>query len=162
MAGMEERTLKIYKEGLLFKRQRGLHKTNTKRLSFQERFCRISSQSLDYYHPDPRKRVSSVAIKGYGQVLENSKLSQLWAKPLPAARPTITSRRGFCRVYRKFLFVTTSQPGPPTCNTRWKRTCLYDCQKYATCCEVHRIKFKPTLPPIFITSLIVLLVPTVS
>lgn len=52
----EERTLKVYKEGLLFKRQRGLHKSNTKKLSFQERFCRITSQSLDYY--DPKKRVS--------------------------------------------------------------------------------------------------------
>ena len=49
-------TQRTYKEGMLFKRQRGLH-GNQKKLKFQERFCRLTSHSLDYYDPHPRKRV---------------------------------------------------------------------------------------------------------
>lgn len=49
-------TQRVYKEGLLYKRQRGLH--STKKLKFQERFCRLTQISLDYYDPSPRKRVS--------------------------------------------------------------------------------------------------------
>lgn len=48
----------VYKEGLLFKRQRGLKQGNTKKLKFQERFCRLTSGSLDYYDPNIKKRVS--------------------------------------------------------------------------------------------------------
>lgn len=50
-------TQRVYKEGLLFKRQRGLH-GNQKKLKFQERFCRLTQISLDYYDPNPKKRVS--------------------------------------------------------------------------------------------------------
>ena len=50
-------TQRVYKEGLLYKRQRGLH-GNQKKLKFQERFCRLTSHSLDYYDPSPKKRVS--------------------------------------------------------------------------------------------------------
>lgn len=62
---MVDRTLTVYKEGLLYKRQRGLHKSNTKALKFQERFCRLTSTSLDYYDPNPRKRVRTrIEIRG--------------------------------------------------------------------------------------------------
>jgi hypothetical protein len=50
-------TLRTYREGMLFKRQRGLH-SNQKKLKFQERFCRLTSHSLDYFDPHPKKRVS--------------------------------------------------------------------------------------------------------
>ena len=50
-------TQRVYKEGLLYKRQRGLH-GNQKKLKFQERFCRLTSHSLEYYDPNPKKRVS--------------------------------------------------------------------------------------------------------
>lgn len=46
-------SVKVYKEGLLLKRSRGLH--SNKRLKFQERYCKLTSGSLDYY--DPKKRV---------------------------------------------------------------------------------------------------------
>lgn len=55
-------TQRTYKEGLLFKRQRGLH-GNQKKLKFQERFCRLTSTSLDYYDTNPRRRVSARAIQ---------------------------------------------------------------------------------------------------
>ena len=48
-------TLRTYKEGLLLKRQRGLHSTQKKH-KFQERFCRLTSASLDYYEPNTRKK----------------------------------------------------------------------------------------------------------
>lgn len=48
----------VYREGLLFKRQRGLKQGNTKKLKFQERFCRLTCTSLDYYDPNIKKRVS--------------------------------------------------------------------------------------------------------
>lgn len=60
---MEPVEPKVYKEGLLFKRQRGLHQSNTKKLKFQERFIRLTSTSLDYYVPNPKKRV-----RGQGEV----------------------------------------------------------------------------------------------
>jgi hypothetical protein len=50
-------TQRVYKEGLLYKRQRGLH-GNQKKLKFQERFCRLTSHSLEYYDPNPKKRDS--------------------------------------------------------------------------------------------------------
>ena len=50
-------TQRVYREGFLYKRQRGLH-GNTKKLKFQERFCRLTQISLDYYDPNPKKRVS--------------------------------------------------------------------------------------------------------
>jgi len=53
---MEPVEPKVYKEGLLYKRQRGLHQSNTKKLKFQERFIRLTSTSLDYYVPNPKKR----------------------------------------------------------------------------------------------------------
>lgn len=56
---MEKVEPKVYKEGLLFKRQRGLHKASTSKLKFQERFIRLTSTSLDYYDPNPKKRVRS-------------------------------------------------------------------------------------------------------
>lgn len=61
---MEPVEPKVYKEGLLFKRQRGLHQSNTKKLKFQERFIRLTSTSLDYYVPNPKKRV-----RGQGEEL---------------------------------------------------------------------------------------------
>lgn len=48
----------MYHEGMLLKRQRGLHSSSTKKLKFQERFCRLTSTSLDYYDPSFKKRVS--------------------------------------------------------------------------------------------------------
>lgn len=54
-------TQRVYKEGLLFKRQRGLH-GNQKKLKFQERFCRLTQISLDYYDPNPKKRVSHTLL----------------------------------------------------------------------------------------------------
>ncbi len=48
----------VYTEGLLLKRQRGLRQGNAKKLKFQERFCKLTSTSLDYYDPQPKKRVS--------------------------------------------------------------------------------------------------------
>lgn len=48
----------VYREGMLFKRQRGLKTGNAKKLKFQERFCRLTCTSLDYYDPNPKKRVS--------------------------------------------------------------------------------------------------------
>ena len=48
----------VYNEGLLLKRQRGLRQGNAKKLRFQERFCRLTSTSLDYYDPQLKKRVS--------------------------------------------------------------------------------------------------------
>ena len=54
-------TQRTYREGLLFKRQRGLH-SNQKKLKFQERFCRLTSHSLDYYDPHPKKRVSALSL----------------------------------------------------------------------------------------------------
>ena len=50
-------TQRTYKEDLLFKRQRGL-RGNAKKLKFQERFCRLTQHSLDYYDTNPRRRVS--------------------------------------------------------------------------------------------------------
>lgn len=47
----------VYREGMLFKRQRGLKTGNAKKLKFQERFCRLTCTSLDYYDPNPKKRV---------------------------------------------------------------------------------------------------------
>ena len=48
----------VYHEGLLLKRQRGLHSSSTKKLKFQERFCRLTSTSLDYYDPNVKRKVS--------------------------------------------------------------------------------------------------------
>ena len=48
----------VYQEGLLLKRQRGLHSSSTKKLKFQERFCRLTSTSLDYYDPNVKRKVS--------------------------------------------------------------------------------------------------------
>lgn len=48
----------LYREGMLFKRQRGLKTGNAKKLKFQERFCKLTCTSLDYYDPNPKKRVS--------------------------------------------------------------------------------------------------------
>ena len=42
-----------YKEGILLKRARGLHRKGA--LKWQERYCRLSNVSLDYY--DPKKMV---------------------------------------------------------------------------------------------------------
>lgn len=47
----------LYREGMLFKRQRGLKTGNAKKLKFQERFCRLTCTSLDYYDPNPKKRI---------------------------------------------------------------------------------------------------------
>lgn len=55
-------TQRVYKEGLLFKRQRGLQHGNQKKLKFQERFCRLTQISLDYYDPNPKKRVSHIPL----------------------------------------------------------------------------------------------------
>lgn len=49
-------------EGILFKRQRGL-KSVSKKLKFQERFCRLTSTSLDYY--DPKKKT----VRSPGSIL---------------------------------------------------------------------------------------------
>ena len=51
----------VYREGMLLKRQRGLKASNAKKLKFQERFCRLTCTSLDYYDPNPKKRVSCFA-----------------------------------------------------------------------------------------------------
>ena len=47
----------LYMEGVLLKRQRGLKNMSTK-LKFQERYCRLTSTSLDYY--DPKKKTVRV------------------------------------------------------------------------------------------------------
>lgn len=47
----------VYLEGFLHKRQRGLHASNAKKLKFQERYCRLTKTSLDYYDPSLKKRV---------------------------------------------------------------------------------------------------------
>ena len=55
--------VRVYKEGILQKRARGLH---TKRnIKWQERYCRLTSISLDYY--DPKKMVSETdqCVKPY-------------------------------------------------------------------------------------------------
>ena len=41
--------LVIIKEGVLLKRQRGLHSLSLKKLKFQERYCMLSKKSLCYY-----------------------------------------------------------------------------------------------------------------
>ena len=37
------------KEGVLLKRQRGLHSLSLKKLKFQERYCMLSNKGLYYY-----------------------------------------------------------------------------------------------------------------
>jgi hypothetical protein len=43
---------RVYKEGILYKRARGLHK---KRINWQERYCKLTSTSLDYYDPGKKQ-----------------------------------------------------------------------------------------------------------
>lgn len=50
----------MYKEGLLLKRARGLRSS---RIKWQERFCKLTSTSLDYY--DPKKMVRRVALNNW-------------------------------------------------------------------------------------------------
>lgn len=44
---------RVYKEGYLLKRARGLR--STRNIKWQERFCKLTGESLDYY--DPKKTV---------------------------------------------------------------------------------------------------------
>ena len=53
MASKNNSSVSVYKEGVLLKRSRGLHSNKRK---FQERYCKLTSKSLDYY--DPKKMVS--------------------------------------------------------------------------------------------------------
>ena len=46
-------SLRVYKEGILLKRARGLR--NKRNIKWQERYCRLTEVSLDYY--DPKKLV---------------------------------------------------------------------------------------------------------
>ena len=53
------RTGHVYIEGVLFKRQRGLHEHLISRnLIFQERFCRLTAESLEYYENRKKLKVS--------------------------------------------------------------------------------------------------------
>ena len=65
----------VYREGMLYKRQRGLKQGNAKKLKFQERFCRLTCTSLDYYDPNPKKRVSESASQlpaGHGNPINQA------------------------------------------------------------------------------------------
>jgi hypothetical protein len=74
----------VYREGMLLKRQRGLKTGNAKKLKFQERFCRLTCTSLDYYDPNPKKRVSLrivFSVRLLGRNLSAALLGG-WVSPL--------------------------------------------------------------------------------
>ena len=63
----------IIKEGVLWKRQRGLHSLSLKKLKFQERYCMLSKKSLCYYDGEKvwRKFYTNAFIQMSLHVVEN-------------------------------------------------------------------------------------------
>ena len=40
----------VFMKGLLFKRQRGRRSSDLQKLKFQERFCKLTASSFEYYN----------------------------------------------------------------------------------------------------------------